>query len=57
MLAYVPAAQSDIRKRIHDFNRRKIVASEARLGRGLVVRTMPLPPSLDDDGTHQGQCA
>jgi hypothetical protein len=30
-LAYVPAARSDIRKRIHEFNRRKI-AFEACLG-------------------------
>jgi hypothetical protein len=31
-LAYVPAARTDIRKRIHEFNRTKIVALERRLG-------------------------
>ena len=30
-LAYVPAARTDIRKRIHEFNRRRIAALEARL--------------------------
>lgn len=31
-LAYIPAARTDIRKRIHEFNRRRIAALEARLG-------------------------
>lgn len=31
-LAYVPAARTDIRKRIREFNRTKIVALERRLG-------------------------
>jgi hypothetical protein len=31
-LAYVPAARSDIRKRIHEFNRCRIAALEARVG-------------------------
>jgi hypothetical protein len=31
-LAYVPAARTDIGKRIHEFNRLKIVALERRLG-------------------------
>jgi hypothetical protein len=30
-LAYVPAARTDIRKRIHEFTRRKIASLEARL--------------------------
>ena len=33
-LAYVPAALTDIRKRIHEFNRCRIAALEARLGPG-----------------------
>ena len=33
-LAYVPAARTDIRKRIHEFNRCRIAALEARLGPG-----------------------
>ena len=32
-LAYVPAERSDIRERIHEFNRRKVGALEARVGR------------------------
>ena len=31
-LAYVPAAKTDIRKRMHEFNRLKIVAFERRFG-------------------------
>jgi len=31
-LAYVPAARTDIRKRMHEFNRLKIVAFERRFG-------------------------
>lgn len=31
-LAYVPAARTDIRKRIREFNRTKVVALERRLG-------------------------
>jgi hypothetical protein len=30
-LAYVPAARTDIRKRIHEFNQRRIAVLEARL--------------------------
>jgi hypothetical protein len=30
-LAYVPAERSDIRERIHEFNRHKIAALQARL--------------------------
>ena len=30
-LAYVPAARTDIRKRIHEFNRHQTIAAEARL--------------------------
>ena len=33
-LAYVPAARTGIRKRIHEFNRCKIALLEARLGPG-----------------------
>ena len=33
-LAYVPAARTDIRKRIQEFNRCRIAALEARLGPG-----------------------
>lgn len=33
-LAYIPAATTDIRKRIHEFNRRRIAAFEARLRLG-----------------------
>jgi hypothetical protein len=39
-LAYVPAERSDIRERIHELNRHKIAALDARLARGFVVRTM-----------------
>jgi hypothetical protein len=49
-LAYVPAARSDIRRRIHEFNRRKIVAFEARLARGFVVRPMQMQPRLNREG-------
>ena len=38
-LVYVPAARSDIRKRIHEFNRRRMVTLEASLARGFVVRS------------------
>jgi hypothetical protein len=49
-LAYVPAARSDIRKRIHEFNRRKIVALDARLARRfVVVRPMQMQPRLNED--------
>jgi hypothetical protein len=48
-LAYVPAARSDIRKRIHEFNRRKIVALEARLAHRFVVRPMQVQSRLNED--------
>jgi len=48
-LAYVPAARSDIRKRIHEFNRRKIVALDARLAHRFVVRSMHMQPPLIED--------
>lgn len=54
MLAYVPAARSDIRKRIHESNRLKIVALEARLARRFVVRPMQVQPQLNEDAGPLG---
>lgn len=48
-LVYVPAARSDIRKRIHEFNRRKIVALDARLAHRFVFRSMQMQPPLIED--------
>ena len=53
-LAYVPAARSDIRKRIHEFNRRKIVALDARLAHRFVVRPMQMQPRLNEDAALLG---
>jgi hypothetical protein len=53
-LAYVPAARSDIRKRIHELNRYRIVALEAHLARGFVNRAMQVQPRPNEGATLQG---
>ena len=53
-LVYVPAARSDIRKRIHEFNRRKIVALETHLAHRFVVHPMQMKPRLNEDTALPG---
>jgi hypothetical protein len=48
-LAYVPAARSDIRKRIHEFNQHQVVALEARPASRFAVRSMQTQPRLNGD--------